>query len=78
MKRALLKDAPKTMAVLDPVAARIVILRNKDIMKDSSIKVQEKVVLDRNDVKMLAVNQQVILKTAGVFKVVRAGDALEL
>lgn len=38
MKKALLKDAPKTMAVLDPVAARIVNFKNLAILKDSDIR----------------------------------------
>lgn len=38
MKKALLKDASKTMAVLDPVVAHIVSLKNTDILKDSNIR----------------------------------------
>lgn len=38
MKKALLKDAPKTMAVLDPVAARIINFKNLGISKDANIR----------------------------------------
>lgn len=38
MKKALLKDAPRTMAVLDPVAARIINFKNVEILKDTNIR----------------------------------------
>lgn len=74
MKKALLKDAPKTMAVLDPVAARIINYKSADMLKDAEIKLRENLVLDRNDVNLLQLNQNVILKSAGVFKVLKIGE----
>jgi limonene-1,2-epoxide hydrolase len=67
MKKVLLKDAVKSMAVLEPFEAKIINLSAQDIESSATLKAE--IFMEKADASKLEAGNMIILKSAGVFKV---------